>query len=153
MSLTDSRLSLYSAGNFSFAHSLLLFDPPVVSPHLVLATSYDTLVAAQEKYPDLMEHVDAIKAAGIRVMFGVDCTNLSKYREIKDGSGNGWDKVGFNFPHVGASSSSPSKSQSLTSLLNQDLELRIRTATLFVHCPSAHPPRNANAALSVPTKL
>ncbi|KAL8291232.1 hypothetical protein RQP46_002210 [Phenoliferia psychrophenolica] len=95
------KILLIGEGNFSFAHSLLLSTPPTVSPHLVLATSYDTLEVAMDKYPDLMEHVDAIKAAGMRVMFGVDATNLGKYREVKSASGNGWDKVAFNFPHVG----------------------------------------------------
>ncbi|KAK4699125.1 25S rRNA (uracil2634-N3)-methyltransferase, partial [Phenoliferia sp. Uapishka_3] len=94
------KVLLVGEGNFSFAHSLLHFDPPVVTPSFVLATSYDTLVAAQEKYPDLMEHVDAIKAAGMTVLFGVDCTNLHKVKDVKD-AGAGWDKVVFNFPHVG----------------------------------------------------
>lgn len=75
-------------------------EPPVITPHLLLATSFDTLDAAVEKYPDLMMHVHAIKERGAKVVFGVDCTDMKKCREIKDAGV--WDKVAFNFPHVGA---------------------------------------------------
>lgn len=46
-----------------------------------------------------MLHVDAIKATGAKVVFGVDATDLKKCREVKEG--REWDKVAFNFPHVG----------------------------------------------------
>lgn len=88
-------------GNFSFAHSLLLQSPPIVTPHLLVATAYDSQAAAQEKYPDLMTHVKAIRDAGATVLFGVDAANLHKTKEIKDHKG-AWDRVVFNFPHVGA---------------------------------------------------
>lgn len=93
---------IFYSGNFSFAHSLIAFDPPQVTASLLLATSFDSLKVASEKYPDLMEHVDAITATGAKVLFGVDATALEKTKEIKDilASG-GFDKVGFNFPHVG----------------------------------------------------
>lgn len=52
-----------------------------------------------EKYPDLMLHVDAIKEKGGKVVFGVDATDLKKCREVKDAGS--WDRVAFNFPHVG----------------------------------------------------
>ncbi|KAI5481216.1 DUF2431 domain containing protein [Pseudohyphozyma bogoriensis] len=115
---------LVGEGNFSFAHSLLLTSS--VTPSLLLATSYDSFEAASSKYPDLDEHVSAIKEAGGRVLFGVDATKLESYKEIKEGAPKkeakrdggwggvlkgqiggsdrgGWDKVGFNFPHVGQS--------------------------------------------------
>lgn len=91
-----------TTGNFSFAHSLLLMNPPVVTPHLLLATSFDTLEAALAKYPDLMLHVNAIREKGAKAIFGVDATDLKKCKEVKEG--REWDRVGFNFPHVGASS-------------------------------------------------
>lgn len=91
-----------AAGNFSFAHSLLLQKPPIVSPHLLCATAFDSLTEAQQKYPDLMEHVKALKDAGATVLFNVDATKLEKTKEIKEHKGE-WDRVVFNFPHVGAS--------------------------------------------------
>lgn len=121
-----------STGNFLFAHSLLLAEPAIISPHLLLATAYDTLEVAQAKYPDLMEHVDAIKAAGVRVVFGVDGTNLAKCREVKDGAGSaGWDKVVFNFPHVGAFPSPVLRGGLGADLgcVRQDSASRTRTAT------------------------
>lgn len=71
----------------------------MISPHLLLATSFDSLTVGLEKYPDLMLHVTAIREAGAKVVFGVDATDLKKCKEVKE-SGV-WDRVAFNFPHVG----------------------------------------------------
>lgn len=48
-----------------------------------------------------MEHVNAIRAAGATVLFDVDATQLNKCKEVRDAKGR-WDRVVFNFPHVGA---------------------------------------------------
>ncbi|KAM0751670.1 hypothetical protein T439DRAFT_347464 [Meredithblackwellia eburnea MCA 4105] len=92
------KVLLIGEGNFSFAHSLLLLRK--VTPTLLVATAFDTLEVAQEKYPDLMDHVRPLKDAGATVLFGVDATKLEKCREVKEGKGL-WDIVVFNFPHVG----------------------------------------------------
>ncbi|SCZ89779.1 BZ3500_MvSof-1268-A1-R1_Chr9g10590 [Microbotryum saponariae] len=94
------RILLVGEGNFSFAHALLLAQPPIVTPQLLYATAYDSQQTAQEKYPDLMEHVNAIRKAGATVLFGVDATKLQACKELKEHKG-AWDRVVFNFPHVG----------------------------------------------------
>ncbi|KAK4050400.1 hypothetical protein OIV83_003470 [Microbotryomycetes sp. JL201] len=94
------RILLVGEGNFSFAHSLLLQKPAIVSPHLLYATAYDSLTEAQQKYPDVLEHVRALKEAGATVLFGVDATKLEKIKEIKEHKGK-LDRIVFNFPHVG----------------------------------------------------
>ncbi|SCV69901.1 BQ2448_1295 [Microbotryum intermedium] len=94
------RILLVGEGNFSFAHALLLAQPPIVTPQLLYATAYDSQQAAQEKYPDLMEHVNAIRKAGATVLFGIDATKLQTCKEVKKHKG-AWDRVAFNFPHVG----------------------------------------------------
>lgn len=48
-----------------------------------------------------MVHVKAIRDAGAKVIFGVDATNLHKNKDITEHKGL-WDRVVFNFPHVGA---------------------------------------------------
>ncbi|ORY90293.1 hypothetical protein BCR35DRAFT_323727 [Leucosporidium creatinivorum] len=94
------RILLVGEGNFSFAHSLLIQSPPIVTPQLLIATAFDSQATAEEKYPDLMVHVKAIRDAGAKVIFGVDATNLHKNKELMEHKGL-WDRVVFNFPHVG----------------------------------------------------
>lgn len=98
---TSKLTFLEITGNFSFAHSLLIQSPPIVTPQLLIATAFDSQATAEEKYPDLMIHVKAIRDAGAKVIFGVDATNLHKNKDITEHKGL-WDRVVFNFPHVGA---------------------------------------------------
>ncbi|KPV71730.1 uncharacterized protein RHOBADRAFT_56352 [Rhodotorula graminis WP1] len=138
------RVLLVGEGNFSFAHSLLLplstaaaaaaaaasssssTDKPVtapvplVTPSLLCCTAFDTEATAAEKYPDLATHVDALRAAGATVLFGIDATKLEEYKDVREcgglgkgkgkgaerelrglDEGAGFDKVVFNFPHIG----------------------------------------------------
>lgn len=138
------------AGNFSFAHSLLLPHStaaaasssstdkpgpiPLVTPSLLCCTAFDSESTAAEKYPDLASHVDALRAAGATVLFGVDATKLEDYKEVREcaglgkgkgkgaerelggiDDGGGFDKIVFNFPHIGAF-----LSQSLSSSLSRE---------------------------------
>jgi len=89
---------LVGEGNFSYAASLLLMSPPVLTPHLLTATSYDSAQAVHDKYPDAKLHLDALVAAGATVLFGVDATALAKTPQLK---GREFDRVVFNFPHTG----------------------------------------------------
>ncbi|GAA5939106.1 hypothetical protein JCM1841_003356 [Sporobolomyces salmonicolor] len=128
------RVLLVGEGNFSFSHSLLLPlstasassssappPQPIITPSLLLCTSYDALPVALEKYPDLMSHVEPLRAAGATVLFGVDGTKLDDSKEVLqfaglggkgkskgkgkeialEEEGAGFDKIVFNFPHVG----------------------------------------------------
>ncbi|GAA5981476.1 hypothetical protein JCM11641_004775 [Rhodosporidiobolus odoratus] len=123
------RVLLVGEGNFSFSHSLLLplssstsSTPvqPLITPSLLLCTAFDSQSVASEKYPDLSTHVDALRAAGATVLFGVDATKLEEKKEVREFAGlgkpsmkgkarecggieegAGFDKIVFNFPHVG----------------------------------------------------
>ena len=95
---------------------------PLVTPSLLCCTAFDTEATAAEKYPDLATHVDALRAAGATVLFGIDATKLDEYKDVREcgglgkgkgkgaerelrglDEGAGFDKVVFNFPHIGAS--------------------------------------------------
>ncbi|GAA5968875.1 hypothetical protein JCM3765_005822 [Sporobolomyces pararoseus] len=131
------KVLLVGEGNFSFAHSLLLpissSEPasstssktvlPLVTPSMLLCTSFDSHKVASEKYPDLESHLEPLRKAGATILFDVDATKLESNKQVmefcgrsnKKGKGkasadNGWeeaetttgfDKIVFNFPHVG----------------------------------------------------
>ncbi|GAA6024704.1 hypothetical protein JCM10207_009226 [Rhodosporidiobolus poonsookiae] len=106
----------------AYASSSTAPPQPLVTPSLLLCTAFDTEPVATTKYPDLSSHVSALRAAGAMVLFGVDATKLEQHREVREfaglgkarqvkggkgkelaGSedGGGFDKIVFNFPHVG----------------------------------------------------
>ncbi|BGP41102.1 hypothetical protein JCM10449v2_005071 [Rhodotorula kratochvilovae] len=93
---------------------------PLITPSLLCCTSFDSLAVATEKYPDLPTHVDALRSAGATVLFGIDATKLDEHKEVREfaglgkgkgkgservlggiADGAGFDKVVFNFPHIG----------------------------------------------------
>lgn len=69
----------------------------------LVSTCHDSETGLGEKYPQAADHVAALRAEdGVRVLCGVDATRLGKVggggKEIGKG---GFDRIGFNFPHVG----------------------------------------------------
>lgn len=69
----------------------------------MLVTCYDTEDVAIKKYDDLPAILQELHSAGARVVFGVDCRSmhqtLSQAKLIPKAK---FDKVIFNFPHVGS---------------------------------------------------
>lgn len=68
----------------------------------MIATCLDTRSVLLEKYPQAEAHIDALLAAAedkgeVKVLYGVDATKLGG-KEVKRG---GFDRIAFNFPHVG----------------------------------------------------
>lgn len=68
----------------------------------MIATCLDTRSVLLEKYPQAEAHIDALLAAAedkgeVKVLYGVDATKLGG-KEVKRG---GFDRIVFNFPHVG----------------------------------------------------
>ncbi|KAJ1302433.1 hypothetical protein OPQ81_002751 [Rhizoctonia solani] len=96
------RILLIGEGNFSFARSLLDHPSiPSLPPANITATAYDSESDCFSKYPDAEAHVSALRSAGATVLFGVDARHLEKTFPPK--TSKKWDKVVWNFPHVGLS--------------------------------------------------
>ena len=99
---SSDRILLVGEGDFSFSRSLL----ETHGCASLVATSFDKQSALQSKYPQSTSNVRALQEEeGCQVLFGVDATKLSKPgasegggKEIKKGN---FDRVIFNFPHVG----------------------------------------------------
>ncbi|KAJ3020691.1 hypothetical protein HKX48_000355 [Thoreauomyces humboldtii] len=83
-------------GNFSFAHAVA---EKLHGACTIVATSFDDHETLNAKYPDAQEHIDAIRELGGTMHYGVDATNLTKW---KAGKKSTFSKIVFNFPHVGA---------------------------------------------------
>jgi 25S rRNA (uracil2634-N3)-methyltransferase len=92
------RILTIGDGDLSFSRSL-------VEAHgcaALLATTFDSATEVLEKYPQAQENKDAIEAEEQRVSHDVDATKLGQ-KEVKKQAG-GWERVMFNFPHVGGKS-------------------------------------------------
>ncbi|KAI4816065.1 hypothetical protein E4T44_10661 [Aureobasidium sp. EXF-8845] len=92
------RILTIGDGDLSFSRSL-------VDAHgcaALLATTFDSATEVLEKYPQAQENKDAIEAEEQRVIHDVDATKLGQ-KEVKKQAG-GWERVMFNFPHVGGKS-------------------------------------------------
>ncbi|CAE6364403.1 unnamed protein product [Rhizoctonia solani] len=120
------RILLIGEGNFSFAHSLLDHPSiPSLPPANITATAYDSESDCLSKYPDAQSHISALRSAGATVLFGVDARHLDKTFPLK--TGKKWDKVVWNFPHVGLS------------ITDQDRNIAANQSTLLGFLASVKP--------------
>lgn len=99
------RILLVGEGNFSFAvalHKLLLkqMEPEEICGGSIFlyATSLDSRLVCQQKYPDSAAHLDYLEREGVQILFEVDCTKLESYSVLSNLS---FSRIAFNFPHVG----------------------------------------------------
>ncbi|KAL8772614.1 MAG: hypothetical protein Q9209_002275 [Squamulea sp. 1 TL-2023] len=101
------RILLVGEGDFSFTHSLYAYH----NCHRLLATCFDSAATLVEKYPQSTGYIQELQDAdredetvNIQILNGVDATKLGRGgvgsggKEVKKGR---FDRVVFNFPHVG----------------------------------------------------
>lgn len=97
------RILLVGEGDFSFSHSLLTAH----NCTSLLATSFDTHPVVLAKYPQAASNIQALGGAQSgesHVLYDVDATRIGTGgvrgggKPVKRG---GFDKIVFNFPHVG----------------------------------------------------
>lgn len=91
----EERILLVGEGDFSFANS-------IVEHHGccdVSATCYDSKAELLEKYkPQAEEHTTFLEDEAQTILYGVDATKLESNKTL---SKSRFDRIIFNFPHVG----------------------------------------------------
>eukprot|EP00158_Paraphelidium_tribonemae_P001474 Partr_v1_DN24433_c1_g1_i1_m66646 putative Domain of unknown function (DUF2431) len=146
------RILLIGEANFSFALALAnLFKPKLSdivietladdeaalkemqSPSVdITATTLDPLEVTLEKYPDASENMKNLNDLNVRCLSGIDGTQLEKYLK-RDNPVDKWEKIVFNFPHVGAGI----KDQERNVIANQQLIFKfMESAKHFLAHPS-----------------
>ncbi|CAE6441252.1 unnamed protein product [Rhizoctonia solani] len=124
--VSTDRILLIGEGNFSFARSLIDHPSiPSLPPANITATAYDSESDCLSKYPDASSHISALRSAGATVLFGVDARHLDKTFPPKNPKK--WDKVVWNFPHVGLS------------IADQDRNIAANQSTLLRFLASVKP--------------
>ena len=100
------KILLIGEGNFSFARALVCYPPTSLEflpPPNVTATAYDTEEECCAKYPDAAEIISSLREKVVEVVFSVDATKLEKCTPLR---GRKFDRIVWNFPHVGERRSS-----------------------------------------------
>lgn len=93
----EESILFVGEGNFSFACSLAELFPS--NAYRMIATCYDSETQVKEKYEDAVQKINTIEDLGGTVLYEIDATKLSSLKVFKN---QRFDKIVFNFPHVGA---------------------------------------------------
>ncbi|ORX61073.1 hypothetical protein BCR36DRAFT_315270, partial [Piromyces finnis] len=108
----EDSILFIGEGNFSFSRSVAELLPAIT--YKMVATCYDTEIELKEKYNDATENINVIEDLGGKVLYQIDATKLASLKSFR---GKRFDKIVFNFPHVGAGI----KDQDRNILTNQKL--------------------------------
>ncbi|KZV99249.1 hypothetical protein EXIGLDRAFT_606023 [Exidia glandulosa HHB12029] len=93
------RVLLIGEGDFSFALALVSHPELAVVPENVVATTLDPEDALTDKYPGTAPgNLAKLRQRGVTVLCGVDATKLGACKALR---GRIFDKIVWNFPHVG----------------------------------------------------
>lgn len=90
-------------GNFSYASSLVsqTFFDENTRPDLY-ATSFDDFVTCNKKYgSSFVENVQCLRSNNVRVLFNIDATRLPCHLKNALGFLPVFERIIFNFPHIG----------------------------------------------------
>ena len=93
------RILLIGEGDLSFSRSLIAHH----ACKDVTATVYESSAELYQKYPHVAQNIEAVEEGGGKIRYGCDCTKpgLGLGRKKGGGRGESWDRIVFNFPHVG----------------------------------------------------
>lgn len=89
--LETDKVLFVGEGNFSFSNS---FANKYLNGTNFTCTCYDSESTILEKYPDAVDNIQNLLDLEAKIYYDVDCTKFDK--RIKK-----YDKIIFNFPHVG----------------------------------------------------
>lgn len=92
----EEKILLVGEGNFSFALSLA---ESIHRADNLVVTTFDSVEIAKEKYSEVEANALALEEMEGSVLYNVNAMNLAATPELKSKTFN---KIIFNFPHVGA---------------------------------------------------
>ncbi|KAH6681722.1 hypothetical protein B0J14DRAFT_648134 [Halenospora varia] len=95
------KILLVGEGDLSFSRSLISSHKCENVTATVLEGSEKELI---EKYPIASENIEAIREGGGIVKCAIDVGNMNRKKLGLNKGDAGWDRVFFNFPHVGGKS-------------------------------------------------
>lgn len=95
------KILLVGEGDLSFSRSLISSHKCENVTATVLEGSEKELI---EKYPVASENIEAIREGGGIVKCAIDVGNMNRKKLGLNKGDAGWDRVFFNFPHVGGKS-------------------------------------------------
>lgn len=123
----EDRILLVGEGNFSFAKAIVehhgCFD--------VTATCLDSKEELLDKYkPQVEQHIKYLEEESQAILYSVDATKLGATKSLRNG--NLFQRIVFNFPHVGGKSTDVNRQVRF----NQELLVKFFTSATPLLGPS-----------------